>query len=138
LSKYRCRSGFTLVELAIVLTIIGLLAGITIPNYMNFAERAKESAVKENMHLFQIAMEDYAITFAGTYPGPGEEAALLNLMPNASAPLNPFTKNPTNLVWNGDPGTQGQISITNLAGGGYLIKGYGANGILTSAIQLGG
>jgi len=129
--------GFTLVELAIVLVIIGLLAAIAIPNYMTFAVRAKESAVKENMHTVQLAVEDYAIGNAGTYPGPADEAALINLMPNASTPINPFTQNPTNLVWDADPSAQGEISISSLPNGGYVIKGYGADGLLPAVLRMG-
>jgi prepilin-type N-terminal cleavage/methylation domain-containing protein len=129
--------GFTLVELAIVLVIIGLLAAIAIPNYMTFAVRAKESAVKENMHTVQLAVEDYAISNAGTYPGPGDEAALVNMMPSASSPINPFTQAPTNLVWNADPSAQGEISISSLPGGGYIIKGYGSDGLLPAVLQMG-
>ena len=39
-------SGFTLVELMIVMTIIGLLAAIAIPSYIRSVQKAKEAVLK--------------------------------------------------------------------------------------------
>ena len=46
------KRGFTLVEILIVLTIIGILLSIVIPQYKNSVVKAKEAVLKEN--LFQI------------------------------------------------------------------------------------
>lgn len=46
------KKGFTLVEIIIVLTLIGILVSIIVPVYRNSVIRAREAVLKEN--LFQI------------------------------------------------------------------------------------
>ncbi len=49
LQKLRNRKGFTLVELMIVVAIIGILAAIAIPNFLQFRLKAKTSEAKSNL-----------------------------------------------------------------------------------------
>lgn len=59
--------GFNLIELTIIITIIGILVAIALPNYFASQDRAKISSVKANMHTFQTIVESYAIDFGGVY-----------------------------------------------------------------------
>lgn len=129
--------GFTLLELVIVVTIIGILAAIVIPNYLRFAGRAKDALVRENMHVVQTGIEEFSVERLGAYPQPADHPALQALMPQGAFPRNPFTNNPTPIAWNADPATPGDISIFNLPGGGYMVKGYGKDRLLDPPIVVG-
>ena len=53
--------GFTLIELMIVMTIIGLLAAIAIPSYVNNIRRAKEAVLREDLHTMRTAIDSYTV-----------------------------------------------------------------------------
>lgn len=66
-STVRARSGFTIVELLIVIVIIGILATITIVAYNGIQNRARTSALLSDAHQAVQALEQYN-TLNGTYP----------------------------------------------------------------------
>jgi len=51
--------GFTLIELMIVVAIIGILAAIAIPNFLNYQCKAKQSEAKSNLGNIRTAQEAY-------------------------------------------------------------------------------
>ncbi|HQQ00834.1 MAG TPA: prepilin-type N-terminal cleavage/methylation domain-containing protein [bacterium] len=64
------RFAFTLIELLIVVAIIGILAAIAVPNFLNAQIRAKISRTKADMKMIQSALECYRLDH-GSYMGRG-------------------------------------------------------------------
>ena len=54
-------SGFTLIELIIVMTIIGLLTAIAIPSYVNSVRKAREAVLREDLHTMRSAIDSYTV-----------------------------------------------------------------------------
>jgi prepilin-type N-terminal cleavage/methylation domain-containing protein len=62
------RAGFTIIELLVVITIIGILASIALPKYMALKEKAYVSAMKSDLHNLVVAEESFAAN-NGDYAG---------------------------------------------------------------------
>jgi general secretion pathway protein G len=54
-------SGFTLLELLIVMVIIATLAAIAVPSYVRNIQRAKEAVLREDLHVLRNAIDSYTV-----------------------------------------------------------------------------
>jgi len=59
--------GFTLVELMLVVVIIGLLAGVAVPNLMGRLKEAKRAKAQADINVLENAIDMYAMHI-GDYP----------------------------------------------------------------------
>ena len=59
--KTNRKSGFTLVEIMIVVAIIGLLASIAIPNFVRAREQAQLNSIVNNLRITEGAKDQWAL-----------------------------------------------------------------------------
>jgi general secretion pathway protein G len=82
-------SGFTLVELLVVMAILGILVAIAVPQLKNAPIKAKEATLREDLFTFRSCLDQYYAD-KGHYPD-----TLQTLVTDKyirKIPIDPFTK----------------------------------------------
>ncbi len=121
------QQGFTLIELMIVMSIIGILASIVVPNYQRSLIKAREAVLMEDLYQMRRAIDAY---FADNISYPESLGDLVANKYIRDIPRDPFTKS-TN-TWEEIPPTpsaEGELAeggVENVHSGSDLV---GLNGI---------
>ncbi len=85
----RRSSGFTLIELMVVMSIIVILAGVGLTLYGNSVTRAKEAVLKEDLYRVRDAIDQYYAD-KNKYPASLEELVSEKYL--RTMPVDPFTQ----------------------------------------------
>jgi general secretion pathway protein G len=81
--------GFTLIELLIVMTIVGILASIVVPNYQRNLIKAREAVLMEDLYQMRRAIDAY---FADHISYPESLEDLVSSKYIRDIPRDPFTQ----------------------------------------------
>jgi general secretion pathway protein G len=115
------RSGFTLVEILIVVILLGVLAAIVIPQFSDASNEAREATLAENLDMVRRQIELFRHHHVGVLPGEGGRDIVEQLTERTdmhgivapdgrygpymqSFPTNPFTGTSTVEMGTGAPG----------------------------------
>ena len=66
------RTGFTLVELVVVVMILGILVAIALPRVVNISGDATDNATRQSLGSLRDAIDTFASQNAGAWPGDDE------------------------------------------------------------------
>lgn len=104
------RAGFTLVELMIVVSVLGILAALVIPKFTDASVMAQSSATLDTLRRTRTALERYKLDHGDTFPeiddlwdaltGKSNQDGTLNASGDYGpyikvVPINPFTNSST-------------------------------------------
>ncbi|MDZ7631057.1 MAG: type II secretion system major pseudopilin GspG [Gemmatimonadaceae bacterium] len=126
----RGRTGFTLLELLVVLVVLGLLAGLIGPQLFGRVGEAKATTAKTQMELIGVALDSYRLD-NGNYPLTSQGLEALNTRP---------TRQPAPMNWRGpylrkavpvDPWGKPYLYLAPARGGaeGYELRSLGRDGV---------
>lgn len=117
--------GFTLVEMLVVITIIGLIMGLIGPRVLNYLSESKVKAAKIQLQSFASALDLFYLD-AGRFPSTAEGlAALVKQTPGVNAWNGPYLRGGN--VPN-DPWSHSYVYRSPGEHGPYEIISYGSDG----------
>ena len=123
------RSGFSLIEMVIVILILGIIAAVAAPRMFDTAATAEENTTRQQLGVMRNAIEMYRAR-SGVYPATGELPNAMSTMLNGPfpAPTIGAVRDNSNVYY--DSNTDSAVTVAPSAGddAGWAYKP--ANGSL--------
>lgn len=94
----RRRLGFTLIELIAVIVVLAILAGVAVPRYFDYTDRARTSAVQGTLGNVRSAIQNFyanaSLSGSPAYPTLAQLQTIGSVLQD-HMPLNPYNNLPT-------------------------------------------
>jgi general secretion pathway protein G len=102
--EHQSRSGFTLLEVLLVLAILGVIAAMVVPNLLGRQDEANRRATKVSIAGFENAVKQYAAEHDGMFPEGNADVVIGLLMTpeqteNSATPRAPYLEKPPLDAW---------------------------------------
>ena len=111
--------GFTLIEMLIVISLIGILATIATPNFQRYIIRAKEASLQRTLFILRDMIDQFYADH-GRYPDSLEDLAEERYI--RSVPKDPFTNSASTWVIIPPEGSSEEGGVYDVHSGSYLVS----------------
>lgn len=105
------QAGFTLLELMVVITILGVLVAVALPSYRNAVVQAREAVLRQDLFVFRDLIDQYQAD-RGRYPESLE--ALVESGYLRKIPVDPITQRADWVVIEAEPDPANPGEVTGI------------------------